>query len=289
MINSCTGKAPILQLLDTKRLSIPSASAIEFYNNKLYVFGDDATYLLVLSPDYQTSDTAHYLPQSVGRLPKETKPDIESATLMMKNGQTTLLGFGSMSAKNRWGAVNFFLNDLSFTKEFPFDTTKGFPGIDEINIEGSCLLGNTIILSNRANLSHKLNQLLFIDDRNMITIKPLLLPDTGTVQGVSGLYYLKEIDVLFFTTSEEATFSAVDDGAIGESRIGWINSFSKKLNVDSLAPDKVLKLSDFHTAFLKQKIESLCVEKMEGENIILHLVADNDTGESKIFKLAVRL
>jgi hypothetical protein len=48
----------MLKLQKTLTLSdFPSGSAIEFYNNHLYLVGDDATQLLVLDPSYKKVDS----------------------------------------------------------------------------------------------------------------------------------------------------------------------------------------------------------------------------------------
>ena len=45
---SCEKKQSILELIEVKDLNFPSASAIEVYYNKLYLFVYDATQLLVV-------------------------------------------------------------------------------------------------------------------------------------------------------------------------------------------------------------------------------------------------
>ena len=106
---------------------------------------------------------------------------------------------------------------------------------------------------------------------------------------MSGLFYVKSKDVLLLTSSEEETENAVSDGSIGESYLGIIYDFSKKMNDVELRPDQLIKLSGVDKAFIKQKVESVCVEKEESNELILHLVSDNDNGRSKIFKIRLEL
>jgi len=288
LINSCNHK-PSVKLLTTQSLSFSSASAIEFYKDKLYIFGDDATYLLILSPEYKVLDTVHYLPKANGRLPKESKPDIESAMIMTKDGLPVLASVGSMSDTLRWNVIKLSLDSLSFTTIEFFKKGTSFPSIKEINIEGSCMVGNTIVFSNRANLKNQMNYLLFWNGKDAVTTKKMALPKDEKLPGISGLYYVKEKDLLLFTASEEATTNAIEDGEIGESYIGWITNFLQKMNAQQLSADGFLKLLDFDNAFSKEKIESLCVERVQGNNLLLHLVADNDDGQSRIFKVELRL
>src|SRR5215207_7419546 len=76
---SCESKKTTLEVIKSIKLSFPSASAIEFDQNKLYVFGDDATHLLILDTGDTILDSIHYWPKNVSRISKEEKPDIESA------------------------------------------------------------------------------------------------------------------------------------------------------------------------------------------------------------------
>ena len=284
LISSCSGNKASLQLLHFADLDFPSASAIEFYQGKLFVFGDDAPYLLVLNTAYEKIDSLHFWSKP-GKISKEDKHDIESAFIANWNNELVLYGVGSMSAEKRWGALAYNLNDRSLTDVSLFNVGFTFPKIKTINIEGSCTVGDTIIFSNRANLTTPVNHLLVHYRKNNIAAISVTLPKTEITAGVSGLYYVKEKDMLLLTASEEETKDAINDGMIGESYLGIINRFSKRLNDTTLKPDQFIKLSDIHPEFSRQKIESVCAEKPGTDELILHLVADNDNGKSRIFKM----
>ena len=284
----CSSKSPDIQLLESKEINFPSASAIEYVKDKLYIFGDDAPYLLILSTNYEVIDTIWYWPERVERISKSDKPDIESATFIIKDGYPVLLGIGSMSDEKRWSVLSLEIDSNKLSQISFFKVGAGFPKVKEINIEGSSTIGNTIILANRANLNNDVNYLLFWQ-RCLPVAKEIRLPKTKIVAGISGLYYLKEKDLLLLTASEEATENAITDGEIGESYLGWINNFSKRMKEALLKPDEFINLGESNIALRKQKIESVCVERKVGERHILHLVADNDNGSSRIFKLALKL
>lgn len=288
-INSKTSAQAFLQLVTEKTLNFPSASGIEYYNDKLYVFGDNATHLLILSPDYNQADSVLYWKSNEKVIDKQDKPDIESAMIAEKDNDTVLYGVGSMSDKKRWLVYEFSLNDLSVKNTHFFDRNKVFKGLDEINIEGSTVVNNMVVLCNRANEKTKRNHLLFWNWKDSLVTKEIVLPKTKMMAGMSGLCYVKEKDLLLFTASEEATNNAVKDGEIGDSFIGWINNFSNKMSEQSFTPDGFSRLSSFDKAFTKQKVESVSVEKISGDHLLLHLVADNDDGKSKIFKVRLKL
>lgn len=99
-----------------------------------------------------------------------------------------------------------------------------------------------------------------------------------------GLCNVKEKDLPLCTASEEATGSRVKDGAIGDSFLGWIKDFSKKTNDAKFSPDGFLKLSKSGNVFTKQKIESIGVEKVAGNDLLFHLAADYE-GRNRPFKI----
>ena len=289
MISSCGKKSPSLELLNSTQLNFPSGSGIEFYNNKLYLFGDDAPYLLVLSTTYRQLDSISYWPGQPERIPKNIKPDIESAMIVQKNGKAVLAGIGSMSDSTRWKVIEYNLSTSRLDTLSYFQRQVHFPLVQQTNVEGTAVVNKTIVLANRANMSTPFNFLLFWGENKSLSTKKLNLPGNRIVAGVSGLYYVKEKDLLLITASEEETASTTLDGAIGESYLGWISNFSAKMNEQELKPDHFRKLNDVNAAFSRQKVESVCVEKVEEKELILHLVADNDNGRSRLFKIRLTL
>ena len=289
MINSCKEEGSI-KLLSSKTLDFPSASAIEFYNNKLYLLGDDAPYLLILDTGYNVIDTVQYIQTTDVRLSKGRKPDIESAFLQQANGAVQVAGVGSMSTSNRFTNFLFDINKQAFTAtDSFFSPDVRFPNIEEINIEGSAMLAGNIVLANRANNDNPKNHLLLYNKNRKPFISELILKDEARVIGVSGLYYLKEKDLLLFTASIENTSDATVDGAIGDSYLGWIEGYAEKWNEQRIEPDHLINLSTIHQEFKGQKVESVCVGSVKRDQLLLHLVADNDNGQSKIFKVSLSL
>lgn len=289
LINNNTTAQSSLQLITQKTLDFPSASGIEYYKDTLYIFGDNATHLLLLSTDYNYADSIAYWKGDEAIINKGDKPDIESAMVAQKGDELFLYGVGSMSDAKRWRVYQFSLNDKKIkTTEF-FDKNKAFAGIEDLNIEGSTEVGNAVVFCNRANEKTKRNHLLFWNWKDSVVTKEIHLPATKLMAGMSGLHYVKEKDLLLFTASEEATGNAVKDGEIGDSFLGWISNFLKKMEQSDFSPNGFLKLSSFDKAFSKQKVESVSVEKISSNHFLLHLVADNDDGRSRIFKVKLTL
>ncbi len=54
-------------------------------------------------------------------------------------------------------------------------------------------------------------------------------------------------------------------------------------------PDRLINLTKFLGKESPQKIESIAVEGETKKYIIIHLVADNDDGESILFKMQLKI
>lgn len=229
----------VIELLSSLRLSeFPSGSAITLYHDKIFVIGDDANSMLVLDKQYQIIDTitlSHYL---IKRIPKTDKPDYETAAVVSFNGKDYLLVSGSASRPNREKAllVSLYDHTIQNIDLSVFADRLTNTDIGELNIEGSAVVKDFFVLSNRANHSNPQNSLIlttqdFWINQQTTTIKTvkLQLPDSLKTLGVSEMSYVESQDLLLLTLTSEQTANAYDDGAIGDSYIGWINQGSKKL------------------------------------------------------------
>ncbi|MFN2457597.1 MAG: hypothetical protein ABR502_05300 [Chitinophagaceae bacterium] len=288
-----------LQLLKSENLTyFPSASAIEFYNNHLYVIGDDATQLLVLDGNYKVVDSITIFKSSERRIPKNIKPDLEASNLLEHNKTYYLLAFGSLSTTEREKVFVLQMNnrDIDTLNISAIKHKLKELNIPEVNIEGAAIMKEQLILSNRANTTHTTNHLISIPhfspdsiSADAIHITSMIFPKEKEVKGISGLAYLPGKDLLLFTASVEETPDAISDGAISDSYIGYISKASQKLTRSTVEPDKIINLSTVLKGKRKYKIESIAIEKATGNILSIHLAADNDNGESTLFKLNWKL
>lgn len=277
--------------------AFPSASAIDFHKDKLYVIGDDARNMLILDKEYKIIDSIELFPGESHRIPKKEKADLEAATIIEMNGKDYLIAAGSGSTPEREG---FYI--------FPLDSPRSYDrldmqlfynllikeGLPVINVEGMTAINDNLVFANRANLAKPDNHLIimpraFLSDTNHInfTTAKLKFPAAAdTVIGISGLTYVASEDVLLFTASVENTASAYEDGTIGNSYLGYIFAFSEKMKHEEITADMLINLSAIQAEFRNEKIESVCVEST-GKEWIIHLVADNDNGTSTLFKMSM--
>jgi hypothetical protein len=75
---------------------------------------------------------------------------------------------------------------------------------------------------------------------------------------------------------------------IGSSYIGWVNNVASKLKQAKLRLDGMINLSDVNNEFKNQKMEGICVERVSDDELLLHLISDNDNGETKLFKTLLK-
>ena len=275
----------------------PSASGIEYYNDRFYIIGDDARQLLILDSSLHIQDSILLYPGIVKRLPKDTKPDFESITQVRNAGKNYLLiiGSGSLAPYRNTAWLIDPDGDKEAVRLDTFFLRLPLNGIEEINIEGSCVIPGSVVLSNRGNKTNRKNQLIitsnnFWKQQTVATISTLLVgsnADTSVFNGVSGLDYAAKSDRLVMTVSTEDTRNAYDDGAIGKSYIWIVKNISGKKRWKSVNPDQVIDLEAIDPRFKGHKIESVCITKETKHFLHLVLAADNDKGSSTLFRLLV--
>lgn len=291
---------PSAELLEKRELpGFSSASAIDFHDGRLYVTGDDARHLLVLDKNYAVLDSISLFPGDGLRIPKKEKTDLEASAIIAYNGRDQLLVAGSGSTSSREVFLLFPLDsprNYSIISSGVFWKSLHTLGLRDINIEGLTAVNGLLVFANRAHLGQPDNHLVItgidaLAEASNPSWKTILLElehEPGAVKGVSGLAYVPSLDLLLFTVSVEETASTFDDGAIGDSFLGYVTGFSKSMNEPAVKPAQLLNLSAVHPDFKGEKIESVCVESFH-DGLVLHLAADNDDGSSTLFKVSLRL
>lgn len=273
----------------------PSASGIEYHNNKFYVIGDNATHLLIIDSSFTVSDSMRLFPGNEKKIPKEIKPDLESAAITADK-KLLLLGSGS---KFPFRFTAWLIDpDKKLKDSLRLDTFYNrlqLNGIKELNIEGVTAIPGNYVVSCRGSKGHRKNQLVitenkFWEKQSQCRITVLLAgtnTDSATFSGISGLAYAAKSDKLILTVSTEDTQNAIDDGAIGKSYLWIISNFSSKKRWKAVNPDKIIDLEKLDARFKGQKIESVCITKETKDFFHMVLVADNDNGTSSLFKVII--
>ena len=277
----------------------PSGSSIEYFNNQLYLIGDDAKHLLILNKNYERVDSVMLFEGTDKRIAKAEKADFEASVIMGAGEAARMLIFGSASTPLRKKIAQFTINKAAETLHI-IDTSAFFDRLQDsisiINIEGAAVINELLVLANRANAGNPVNNLIITiaamsnaPETTAFRLSTLALPTDKNVVGVSGLTYIAEADILLFTASTEFTATAYSDGKIGDSYIGWIKNATARLTEGLIKPDGFINLAISNHAFLQEKIESVCLENFSKNIAILHLISDNDNGQSRLFKIKLQL
>jgi hypothetical protein len=289
---------------------LPSASGVEIVGPTAYIVSDDAPYLYLLDAAslastgrIQLFETADF---GTGRIPKATKPDLESmAAVVDLAGQAGLLLCGSGSRPNR---------DRGYFVSLPADTAPAaapparpldlhqlytqlrahLPPGTTLNIEAAATTATELLLLQRsvgggpallfglplgAVLAHLLG--LATPAPAPVRVLPFALPTLdGHAAGFSGATYVN--GKLLVTASVEATADAVADGAVLGSFVGVVDMEAQTVAFAHLAwPDG--------RAFLG-KVEGLAVRhSLDPGALELLLVTDDDRGGSTALVAQVHL
>ncbi|WP_160713575.1 DUF6929 family protein [Chitinophaga solisilvae] len=297
-----------VNILQTLTLpDFPSGSSINFHDGRLYIAGDDANYICVLDEQYQQIGKISLFEYPEKRIAKTEKTDLETAVIITSGENTHLLAFGSASTDNRKRVISIVLSAAGTTPDYHKFSSIPYPDsffrdlqaqqVHTLNIEGATVIGDQLVFANRGNHAHPVNQLLLTRGYfGPQTVSPemsvatlLLSSNNMSFAGVSELCYVTARDLLLLTLSSEETMNTTDDGSIGDSYLAWITEASKKITAPTVQTDGIINLSDIDTIFHQQKIEGVCVGKDEGDALLLHLVADNDCGDTSVFRVRMQL
>ena len=290
---------PVSKLTTMKILpGYPSGSGLAYHNGRIYIVGDDATYILVLDSLLNVIDSIRIVESSEKRITKERKPDTEALAIIKNNNTATMLALGSGSlspSRDSCYVLNLPGNEIKKYGLDSFYTRLKYSGMSMLNIEGAASIPKGLLLANRGNKSFPQNHLIATSDifwKNQSTADITLIEtannsDTSTFSGISGLDYSFISDQLFMTLSTENTFSVHEDGEIGQSYLWIINDLSSKMNLHRLYPDKIINLTNIDQRFNEQKIESVSILSADNTEKVLILTADDDKGGTVLFRLVL--
>lgn len=296
LIISCGKKVTLEKTITLDHYS--AGSAIAAIDNKLYLFGDNMSYLLVLAHDFTVLDSIDIINTPQKRLPKITKPDIEAATFVQQNGHKALLlvSSGSLDIYRN----NAWLLDIEKKHKQTIDLTPFYNQlrkntIGDLNIEGVTTVKDAILLCSRGNKSNLVNYLIYTTpsfwtdpaSAPFNTQKVHTTNDSTSFGGVSDITYSPLSDRLIIAVSTEETHNSFDDGTIGKSYLCFVNNFSNNKGTETIIPDRIIDLEEVDERFKGQKIEAVAILSETHHAITLVLAADNDNDKTTLFKVCL--
>lgn len=292
---SCNERAELIRIVELPQY--PSGSSLERQEDNVYLIGDDATKAILLNRQLQVTDSIKLFADTIQRIPKSYKADIECGGIF---ADSTLLWLGSGSAPQRRTGIRYHLNTRD-TQHISLETFYNRllgAGIPSLNLEGMAVTPQQVILANRAHGKKPVNQLIFTthafwkkqDRASIRVVKAGFLPPgsaTQGIQGLSGLAYSSRYDRLFATVSTETGAGGVADGSIGESYLWVFDDISPKRAFTALNPTKIIPLSDMDPRLKNQKVESVAVLEENEKYVWLALTVDNDDGKTILFEVKI--
>lgn len=284
-----------INFIRNKVIDYPSGSAMEYYNNNLYLIGDDVNYILCLDKNWNEVNKIKLFEYDAERIPKPDKPDLESATIIGE--MLYVVGSGSKSPQRD---VAYIIN-LSEHKIKKISTAAFYSIFrdrnlleNEMNIEGFTDCRDKLLFFNRANTKQS-NQVIITDQKilkkqwpDRFKVIPLKIGSTKNITfGISGACYDEKNDILILSASAENTDNAYDDGEIIGSAIAIVKNATKQIQNNEILVDELMELETIDPAFEKQKIESVCITQHGESRYTCLLVADNDDGKSVLFEVEI--
>ena len=293
---SCNGIEPVLK--QTNLLAdYPSGSALSFMDGRLYLAGDDAPALLMMDEQFNVLSSTVLVETSEKRIPKKVKQDLEAMAIIRSKNIASLLLMGSGSTEQRRFCQ---LITPGYRREL-YDL-GGFyrrlkeSGIKDVNIEGATAIPGGVVLASRGNKSFPWNYLVFTDkfffkDPDSAAFRLARAganTDTAFFNGISGLEYAAGSDKLLLTVSTENTYNSYTDGSIGKSYLWIINDITTRKRFTHINPDRIIDLEKVDHRFKGHKIESVCILKETRKDLELVLAADDDNGQTLLFKVVIK-
>jgi hypothetical protein len=287
---------------------LPSASGVEIIGPTAYVISDDAPFLYMLDAatlapagQVQLFETADF---GTGRIPKVSKPDLESmAAIVGPGGAAGLLLCGSGSRPNREigyfvglpaagaSAQPRFVQRLDLAPLYAQLRAQLPPGTT-LNIEAAATSATELLLLQRSVdggpavlFALPLEALTHLFEprwagpgavRKLVFELPLL---EGYAAGFSGATFVD--NKLFVTASVEGTTDAVADGAVLGSFVGVVDMAAQKA--------AFARLTWADSRIYLGKVEGLAVRRtLAPGHYELLLVTDDDQGGSTALVAEVR-
>lgn len=242
---------------------LSAASGLVALGTKLYVIGDDEVCLAIFPEGDLPGEMVRLLPGQLPRDPAErkaAKPDFETLLrlpTLESNPNATLLALGSGSTDRRCSGVMISLNadgDVGSIRHL--DLKPLFDAItrevEEVNIEGAVVHGDSLLLFNRGNTSRPENVVLTVELAHMLSggtveilaSKRLQLPYVaGVPLCITDACSLDDNSVVVSAVAED-TANAYADGKLAGAALAVLDQELNLVQLDGLSA--LVKIEGVH-------------------------------------------
>ena len=152
-----------LELLDFIELeNYPSGTGIEFYDDKIYIVGDDSRDLLVMNKKWNKPTLINLFDSAEKKIPSSEKSELEAVTVLAvdKKPHLLIIGSGTTDKRDKALLLNLKTNAINWINLSVFYKRIRAAGIPELNIEGIAEVYDYLVLANHGNSTNPDNQLI---------------------------------------------------------------------------------------------------------------------------------
>ena len=278
---------------------LSSASAVEVFDDRIYIAGDDINFIYLYSKHFFLIDRIKlFADADFEELNKPVKKDWEAMSVITapkRNPKLLLIGSGSKKVTRDYAILlnlsSRKINNLEHWPRFYNVIRQKLKPEEELNIEGLAQVQDHLVLLNRGNVNT--GNAIFITSANAafqftdvihrIESAPLDIAETKA--GFTGAYYLEETDTLFYTAAAELTVNAYFDGKVLGSAIGYFSNVSRRLKDNMWVPDAQVAFNNE----LEGKVESLTLLRKINNKYVFLVVTDNDGVPGSMYQLLIEL
>jgi len=275
----------------------PSGSGIEFYDDRIYIIGDDSRDLLVMNKKWNKPALINLFEGQDKKIPKSTKSELEAMTVLAIDKKPHLLLISSGTTEKRTKAVllNLKNNAVNWIDLSIFYNRIKAAGLPELNIEGIAEVYDYLVLVNRGTAAKPENHLIitradFWKNQEKASLQIVVIDFENVApqqrMGISGLRYSDKHEDLFITLSEE-TDSA--ENKPRKSYLGVIENLYRKIGREKgkIKVNHLINLTEADQQFSGYTIESACIQSQKDHSVKLQLVADDAAGKTFLFKVGL--
>jgi hypothetical protein len=289
----------ILVLQDFIELeNYPSGSGIEFYDDKIYIIGDDSRELLVMNKKWNKPALINLFESQDKKIPKSAKSELEAMTVIAVDKKPHLLLISSGITEKRTKAVllNLKTRAVTWIDLSVFYNRIKAAGITELNIEGIAEVYDYLVLVNRGTAAKPVNHLVitkadFWKNQEKASLQTVVIDFEnvnahGKKMGISGLRYSDKHEDLFITLCEETN---PDGTRPARSYLGVIENLYRKIGREKgkIKVNHLIDLTESDPRFQDYTIESACIQSQKDHSVKLQLVADDAAGKTFLFKVGL--
>ncbi|GAC1449029.1 MAG: hypothetical protein NVSMB7_10960 [Chitinophagaceae bacterium] len=285
-----------IELIDFIELeNYPSGTGIEFYDDKIYIVGDNSRDLLVMNKKWNKPSLINLIDTAEKKTSKSVRSELEAMTVLSVDKKPHLLIIGSCNTDKRNLALllNLKSNAITWIDLIVFYDRIRASGITGMSIEGIAEVYDYLVLANRGNSENPDNNLIitkpdFWKNQEKTSLQNIIIDFENVTpagkMGVSGLRYSDKHEDLFLTVSTE---DEAGNGNIGKSYLAVIENLYRKIGREKgkIKVNHLIDLTEADKQFAGYKIESVCIQSQKDHSVKLQLVADNEQGKTFLFKV----